>query len=324
MRYLVRKAFCLLLAFPLLTACEQEELPGPVYDRGDVSTAQVAMGPTYKQQIWFDLGTNRVVKTNARTDWDLAFDCGPDGPWVYLNSSLVMQAAVTNTTDFNAVKSAAGLTFNVDAPSGNRDSLAIGDWRQHGKVFIIDRGYNENGSALGFRKIQLLGLKNGVFSLRYANLNGTGEDTAYIAKDAAYNTTAFSFTTRQAVQIEPPKTDYDLCFTVYTHVFYNPYMLYSVNGVLLNPYQTEAARAPETDFTAVTAATMAQYTYSSAKNYIGYSWKDYIFADNRYVVNPLKNYVVKDSEGFYYKLHFTGFYDDQGQKGAPKFEFRKL
>jgi hypothetical protein len=34
-------------------------------------------------------------------------------------------------------------------------------------------------------------------------------------------------------------------------------------------------------------------------------------------------YVLRDSEGFIYKLPFLDFYDDNGQKGAPTFALQR-
>ena len=48
------------------------------------------------------------------------------------------------------------------------------------------------------------------------------------------------------------------------------------------------------------------------------------FNTNAYSVNPKMNYILKVADGFYYKLHFLDFYNDQGIKGYPKFEFQKL
>ena len=35
-------------------------------------------------------------------------------------------------------------------------------------------------------------------------------------------------------------------------------------------------------------------------------------------------YVVEDHEGFRYKLRFTSFYNELGEKGHPQFTFQRL
>jgi len=36
------------------------------------------------------------------------------------------------------------------------------------------------------------------------------------------------------------------------------------------------------------------------------------------------NYVIRDRDGFFYKLRFIDFSNDMGEKGYPKFEFVRL
>ncbi len=57
---------------------------------------------------------------------------------------------------------------------------------------------------------------------------------------------------------------------------------------------------------------------------IGYSWKEYNFGSSTYEVDPSKNYIIKTTEGMYYKIHFIDFYNDQGDKGTPVFETQLL
>ena len=65
-------------------------------------------------------------------------------------------------------------------------------------------------------------------------------------------------------------------------------------------------------------------TLSENINTIGYRWKEFNFSTSSYIIFPQMNYIIKDSEGFYYKLHFIDFYDISGNKGNPKWEFQRL
>lgn len=308
----------------LLNACVKEEQPISPHSQGSTTVSQVDEGATYATQVWYSLGNNSIVKTNARMDWDIAFDCADTGHWMHLNTSLAAQAAVTNTTQFDEVTASTGLSFRPDPANGQTDSLAIGDWLQHGKVCVIDRGYDPDGRAIGKMKLQITGLENGTYSFRYANLDGTNEHTAQVTKNDLYNTIAFSFATNQAANIEPPKDQYDLCFTQYTYVFYDPYTPYSVNGVLINPYNTQVAVDTLETFDAINLADVASYSFSPALDKIGYDWKEYSFTTSSYTILTTKTFIIKDKSGLYYKLHFIDFYNDQGQKGSPKFEFQRL
>ena len=55
---------------------------------------------------------------------------------------------------------------------------------------------------------------------------------------------------------------------------------------------------------------------------IGYDWKSY--NSGTYEVDINKNYIIKTTEDLYYKIHFIDFYNDQGEKGTPKFEISSL
>ena len=64
--------------------------------------------------------------------------------------------------------------------------------------------------------------------------------------------------------------------------------------------------------------------FTTRSDVIGYDWKYYNFDDAVYTIVPEMNYVIRDRDGFYYKLRFVDFYNDQGVKGYPKFEFARL
>jgi hypothetical protein len=57
---------------------------------------------------------------------------------------------------------------------------------------------------------------------------------------------------------------------------------------------------------------------------IGWDWKDYNFEDGSYVLLPDKNYVIKDKDGFFYKMRFINFYDLFGNKGNIAYELIRL
>lgn len=314
--------FSVLILF-IFSSCEKKEIAVPKHESGDVTSAQVHMGADYQYQIWFDLGTNSIVKTSLKTDWDLSFDCSDTSNWVFLNTSKMMTAAISKSAVFEEVTSRNGLTFNPDHPNGSTDSLGIGNWMTHQKVCIIDRGYDEKGNHLGYKKLQITALSNQAYSIRYANLNGTAEQTAIITKDSLYHTIAFSFTSNQVIRVEPLKHTYDICFTQYTAMFYNPFQPYLVTGVVSNP-DIRVALEKQIDFSEITYAQAQNFTFNKAKDAIGYAWKEYDFDNGIYRIYSENTYIIQDAAGFYYKLHFVDFYDDKGSRGSPAFEFQQL
>lgn len=311
-----------------LFACEKKELPVKPYERGDVNISQVEMASNYKNQVWFSLDKNAVISSNARTDWDLMFETSANGFHIILNGSNAMKVYKTNFSELNQVNDTLGLGSNgkADMPSGNLDSTAFGDWQTGNKVYIINRGYDENGIHLGFYKMKINSVNASEYTFDYANINSSEIKHASVTKNEEYNFVAYSLATDSQLFIEPKKTDYDLCFTQYTYLFYKPsFQYYQVAGVLTNSYKTRIAAAPEKKlFDNITINDTSSVTFFSRRDVIGYDWKAFDFNNNLYTVDKDKVYLICDNKGFYYKLHFIDFYNNEGLKGCPKFEFKKL
>jgi hypothetical protein len=323
MEKLRRPVYFILCMAWLFISCEKDEIPVEPFDRGDAALVQIAMGSDYETQVWYDLSENRVVATNDRFAWDIAFDCSDSAHFVHLNSSVVMMAARAETKNFEDPVDAASLSFKPDHPSGSEDSLALGEWWLDNDVWVIDFGYRVNGSKRGYRKVQFeLGEENDLF-IKHAKLDGSDLQTATITKDKLLNRVAFSFSSNQSATVEPPKADYDLVFTTYTHLFYSPYTPYSVSGVLLNPHQTLAAQIDHLSFEEIDADAAHSSALTDSADVIGYDWKFYDLDAGQFTVFSHQNYIIRDQEGFYYKLHFVDFYNNQGEKGFPTMEVQR-
>ncbi|MCW3084366.1 MAG: hypothetical protein JWP12_1732 [Bacteroidetes bacterium] len=321
------KLFFVFICSLFLFSCEKKETPVPAYDRGDAITATVEMTSSYKNQVWFRLNDHMVVYTNLKSAWDLAFECSASGTHVLLNTSKSMRIYKTNFTDLSQVNDTVGLGVHgtSDNPSGSLDSTATGDWQSNNTVYVVNRGYNELAQQQGYYKLKITGMSATTFSIEYADIYGTsGTNTATITKDADKSFVTFSLGSNLEVITEPAKTDFDLCFTQYTHVFYSPFQYYLVTGVLINRYNTRVIGIPDKTFNAITINDTLNKTFSAAQNAIGYDWKTYDIATNVYTVDVTKCYIISDSRGFYYKLHFIDFYNSSGVKGYPEFEYKKL
>ncbi|MBI4929308.1 MAG: HmuY family protein [Bacteroidetes bacterium] len=307
----------------LFYSCKKEELPVPKHDPGNVITSTVNMNIDYRYQIFYDLETNTAVSQNLKTTWDLGFETSESGYRVILNSAKAMYVYNTNSTDFNSVTDTSGLSAGkkMESPAGNMDSTAIGDWQTASNVYIIDRGYNETGVHQGFRKIIFQSVDGQKYSVHFAQLSGIGDTTLEIYKNSTYNFTFLSFSTNATVIIEPPKADWDIVFTQYLEAIPSPYL---VVGALLNRYNTSAKMDSMTAFHNITYELAELQVLSSNINSIGYGWKEYNFSNSSYIVFPQMCYIIKDSKGIYYKLHFIDFYNISGNKGNPKWEYQKL
>ncbi|MEL7532636.1 MAG: HmuY family protein [Bacteroidota bacterium] len=314
--------YCLVCLLSL-SACLREEIPIQPFDRGDAVIASVSMQANYQDQVWYDLGTNQIISTNAKTDWEIGLLCA-DSIWgIRLNSSLAMQAAATGSEDFEAINTSSGFHFRPDHPSGNIDSLALAGWELD-QVYVLDLGYTPSGQQRGFRKIVLRSSENETYQIQYAKLDGTDEKSISITKDEQYNFMGYSLSEHEIRLVEPPKDQYDLCFTQYMHIFYDPYLPYLVTGVLTNPNRTQVALDSIAEFVEIEALDADRLVWSDAQDAIGYAWKYYDLQASSFTVFPKQVFMIRDHEGFLYKLHFLDFYDDLGNKGTPNFAFQRL
>lgn len=314
----------------LCFACEKEEIALSKTTTTIDSTSKeviqttIDMNSDYKNQVYFSLNENKVVSTNLKTVWDIGFES--EGSHIILNTSKAMLCTSFLSDDFEKITSHENKIWKYDVPSGNLDSTAIGNWKDANNTYIIDRGYNAEGIHLGYKKINFQSVNNEKYTFRLANLDNSDNQFITIQKNASVNFQTFSFDSKKIVTVEPPKTDWDICFTQYQHIFYDqPEPLpYLVTGVLLNPYQTNACADSITKFSKIEEENISIYTFKNDWNSIGYDWKTYSFETSSFTIFDDKNYIIKDQKGIYYKLHFLDFYDKSGQKGYPLIEFKQL
>ena len=312
-----------LLAVIAFSGCMKDELPVPMQPRGGAEECVAHVGTDYANQLWFDLGTHSVVAENSKMDWDLAFECAPDGWQVRLNYSRLMRAhrtlesTITQSTDTTGY----GNTWKIDLPNGRPDSMAFGDWRAEHPVFVLDMGYNVSGLPMGLRKVQITGVTGSSFDFQLSDLDGSNIQDFIVQKDPTRAYVHFSFTSGSTVMIAPPLGTYDLVFTQFTEQFYapDPYLSYIVTGTV-NGYSGARVAQLNGDFASFTLADTINNPFSGDEDIIGYDWKDYSFDTGTYVVYSNEVYIVEDREGYFYKLHFIDYYDEQGQRGSPKFE----
>jgi hypothetical protein len=168
--------------------------------------------------------------------------------------------------------------------------------------------------------------------LKYCSLKGTDSKIAEVIKNPAVNYSYLSFKESPAVfDQEPPKEKWDLLFTQYTTLLFTdqgeayPYL---VTGLLTNPYMVEVAEDTISDFNTITLNQAKILSYANKRDIIGYDWKDVVgdvtTGNVSYVMRPKVLYVIRDTEGRYFKLRFVGFYSKTGEKGFPAFEFAEL
>ncbi len=307
-----------------ISSCLKEEIPVAKHEAGDVITSSVNLSSNYEWQIYFNLEENKVVGQNIKSSWDLGFESSANKEAIILNSSKSMFVYPTDELDMTIVDDTVGLTSarQIDDANGDLSQTAIGDWTSN-HIYVIDQGYNENGSHEGFSKVKILYSNESYFKFVWAPLNSNQIDTVQIPLDDNYNFSFFNLSSGQQVFVEPPKGEWDIVFSQYTHMFYEPEPTpYLVTGCLLNRHNTYAILEQNLDFDQIDLELASSVSLTNSINEIGYDWKT--FQDGSYETDPSKAYIIRDQKGYFYKLRFIDFYTSDGNKGNPVWEYQKL
>jgi hypothetical protein len=331
-KYIRVVAFAILLAG--LSSCFKEKPLTPPSNQGIGQTAVIEMGPNYNDQFFYSMKLNKVVSSNSRFAYDIMFDCGTADYRVWLNTAKFMSVVRTGETDIAQVTLAdtTGKQWLYELGEFNKDSNAIGDWwivpanepETKGEVFIINLGVDNDETPLGYVKMRINDFNGSSYSVSFCNFKDTAINTSIIQKDDTRNYRYFSFSGNGNIvnNIEPDKTEWDLCFTRYSVVFYDPYYLpYQVTGVLHNPSNVSAYIDSTVNFSEVQIGDVDLNRLQPRRDAIGYEWKRYELGD--YVTKTWYTYFIKADEDRYYKLRFLDF-KRAGMKGYPTFEYYQL
>jgi hypothetical protein len=282
----------------------------------------------YLFQTYFNLSESKIIAEEENKVWDLGFETSANGWHIILNSSKFMKVAVIANSDFNTVKSSAGLTYTFDTSNGHIDSTGIGDWRKSDKknVYIIDRGVDDAGALLGFKKVSFLSYTDKSYNLKYADLDGNNEVFYTINKDTTVDFVKLSFDkSGSTLSTQVKKMDWDINFSQYSTILYDnnknavPYL---VRGALINTNGVEVAIDSLRNFLQITSNLLNSYKFSKYKDAIGYDWK--VYTNGIYVIRQKVNYIIKDLKGNYYKFRFISFFNNKGENGYPQFEYVKI
>jgi hypothetical protein len=329
----MRKTIVIFLLAVLITACFEEDQMVSPHEQGDLTEGMAALGSNYEMQVYYDLSSNQEVASNTVSVWDLSFESATGGWIIRLNSSKFMYAGNTRGSDFGPEPDPSGLDMRFDTSDGNPDSTALRDWffleedsvRSNRYVYLVDRGTDELFKPIGFKKVQFE--QSGLdYLVRYANTDNSGDTTVRITRDPAVDCIYYSFDSG-FVDIAPPSYNWSLLFSKYTTMLVTdegedyPYL---VMGALLNPNGVEAALDTIHEFMDLGISDTVDLDFTRQADVIGYDWKYYNFDAGLYTIEPGKAYVIRDRDGFFYKLRFTDFYNDSGEKGHPRFEFVRL
>lgn len=302
----------------VLTGCMREELPVPRAPRGDAREIQHCLGQGYQQQLWIDLASGAVVRSNSVMDWDLAFESAPGGWRIMLNGGRLMKALNTGASSIDAAVDPNSVLWQgaIDAPSGHPDSTAFGDWRGGTPLFLVDMGYDAAGNMLGVRRIRPISADASGYVVEVAQADGSGVETFSVPRDPQRAWVHFGFA-QGVVQVAPPSGTWDIVLTRYTHIFRDIDLPYLVVGALTDGTTVRVAVLPDAAFDAVAPSDTLLFPFIALRDAIGYDWKEYGFDSGTYEVDARRVYIVRRADGRLHKLRFLDYYGQQGQPGCP-------
>ena len=315
----------------IFNACFEEDKKVSPYP-GEVSTIEYNISD---YESYFDLESNTIISYNSIQDWDLGFECSINGWHIRVNSAKGLFIHKTDMNTFNEELSSNDLNnWGFDASNGNLNLTAIGIWLDTinfislNKLYII--GISEGSGIKPIYKIQFTKVDSLDYNFIYQSYNYTSIDSSVIHKSDSVNFVYYSFSEKKQKYLSPNKENYDLIFApYYDSVSINnlPDTPYLVRGVLINRYKVLATLDTINYYDEIGYYGLNKYLFSSQRDLIGYNWKevnvDFSYGTATYNVLTNRTYIIKSTEGNYYKLKFIS-YSLNGIDGFPRFEYKPI
>lgn len=268
--------------------------------------------------------------------WDLSFSCDTNTFDITLNGG---NAAFIANAGLGKLKSNIDvnkLKWRWDEASGVSDSLALKGWYNKStklvtdSVYVIDRGSNCPPQER-YMQFKIIDVNVKEYTIAFTDIYAQRPIViAHIPREAEKLNVYFNFDKGGIIlDIEPNKNDWDFCFVRYRTVYYelNPPFPYLVNGIHINTFKNEAAVDSTLNFYKIDLSTALSLNFKTQRDVMGFDWKVYDFTNQHYKARDFVNYVIKPKDnmpGNVWKMRFTDFYNNRGQKGFPVFEVKKL
>lgn len=305
-----------------------------------------------------------------RTDWDLALYSGNEFK-VVLNSSIMMAAGkIPNASNIDLVTEASVATLQTqvqvanfnpanvafiddvkgDFPTGSTAIEEIRASESENAVYLVNMGKEiytgtvptgsvaTGGDDRGWMKVQIVRAGNG-YKVKYANLNETEHKELTVTKNSSYNFNFVSLKKNSEVTIQPEKKKWDICFTVFTntiigagsYIYADFVNNNNVGGV--GVYEV-LIPAPASGLDAynnfkISDVQQSKFVYNDHR-VIGANWRNPVGTNGLEVYGD-RFYILKDSDGYIFKLKFTRLTksttDNIGvkdERGFPQLEYKPL
>lgn len=297
-------------------------------------------GAEFGNSVFIDLSANRQTPVD-RTKWDLGFYAGEEFR-VILNYATGMMARALDKNNLNEVGAAdtanfvGEMSFNafshdalayIDYPDGDLSRTAIAAVSaapDENKVYIINRGTGVGtpAPARGWKKIRVIRNASGGYTLQHADIAATSFSEIEIGKVEDHFFSYVSFE-EGIVNVAPPKRKWDIAWTYFSNLttYMGGEIPYAYQDFIIQNRDVETAMVEIADvsFEDFGEKDLADLVFNAHQNGIGSDWRAGGGPGSAPSVRTDRFYIVKDPDGNYYKLKFTGLTKD-GERGYPSFE----
>ena len=285
--------------------------------QAQVINDQVSMGPGNANMIFYSLENGEISQFD-QASWDIAFDVAPMGSTALINTGLGSELYhYGSMAEWDLVDTAAIDTLTLylndhtawanGAFSQGGDGMFQIGWGTYDVITHVVTGDNVYIQKLtdgSYKKVALMSLEGGAYEFKYANIDGSNENTILVDK-ADYEGKNFAFmnlATEEMHDIEP--LEWDMVFMNYI-VDFGGGFTYPVTGCLTNrgvtTQQSDELLDPLYDDALDTLA------MSEDANIIGYDWKSYDMDAGEYVLETERCYFLTSANGAIYRVVFTGY-----------------
>lgn len=311
---------CMILTFVTYAKAEQVEID---------------LGSGYENEVWYDF-INGVVKSEPMDNWDIAFEVTATNAGIRINEPKGVQlwaVPESNEEDFGSPVDTTGLDADWTLLHNSVESWSIGAFNMGLNGFETDGDFGwgvynmlEHGvtgnkifvlklADKSYKTILIEKLVGGKFTIRWAELDGSDEQSAIITKSdfPNRNLVYLSFETGELIDREPPLDEWALVFGKYIELIDagDVMMPYAVTGARTNP----AYRTAQIDGTAPSEATAPEYNtknYSKNITEIGSDWKQINNSTFEYNIVENRTYFISksdtlDENPIIDKIYFTDF-----------------
>ncbi|HLU84153.1 MAG TPA: T9SS type A sorting domain-containing protein [Vicingaceae bacterium] len=287
----------------------------------------VSMQAQYQQQVFYSL-ENGIIKSESATNWEIAFAVSGNGA---AGSAILLNEANTtlwnypgdtsqwntfDTTNYNTWErllntdtSWTNGAFNVYRGANGMFDMGWGILNPQNNFWTFgDSLYLVKLANNSFKKLWIVSLKSGVWEFKYANIDGSNEQTTTFNKNnyPNRNFVYFSMINNQLIDREPDNTTWELTFVKHTDYVFPPGMYVPVSSIFSN-VNVWSAKGHYTDLATANAATSPQTTFTKNINNIGREWKNYSSANGWEVYDTIAYFVHNLDSTKLFRIVFTGF-----------------